>query len=71
MLSEEVLHSPLRQLDAQHLQPLPCQPEHVQALAAQRHKHPRARRHTQRRPVLLEVGVDPGLMKADLIAIPA
>ncbi|MOA42680.1 hypothetical protein D3C78_1647500 [compost metagenome] len=71
MLSEEVLHGPLRQLDAQHLQPLASQPEHIQALAAQGHQHPLPRCDAQCRPVLLKVGVDLGLMKADLIVLPA
>src|SRR5690606_23245134 len=51
---EELGDRDRRQLHAQHAMPLRGQPRHVQALAAQRHEHPAARRQPQQRPVLFE-----------------
>ncbi|MNG02389.1 hypothetical protein D3C84_854150 [compost metagenome] len=50
---------------------LPGQPGQVQALATQGHQHLATGRQAQRRPELLQVAVDPPLMKADLIVRPA
>ncbi len=71
LFAEKVLDGLLRQLDTQHLMPLAGQPAQVQALAAQRHQHPRTRRQLQLGPVALQIRINLGQMEADLILFPA
>jgi hypothetical protein len=47
------------------------QPNHVEALTAQRHEDARARTQLQARPVFLQRPVKLRLMKADLFVLPA
>ena len=51
--------------------PLFGQPQHIQALAAQRHKDPAARVQSQVRPVLHQVRINLAQMKTNLVIFPA
>lgn len=58
VLAEECLDRDGAQLDANHLMALLDQPEHVQALAAQRHEYPAAPGQLEAGPEAAEQGVD-------------
>ncbi len=71
LLGKKGLHGLLRQFHAQHPQPLGRQPGEVEALATERHQHPRLGLQRQVRPEALQTGIDLIQMKTDLVELPA
>jgi hypothetical protein len=67
---EKIAGGQRAEFDAQHGMPLPAQPSHVQALAAQRDEHLPARLG-QARPMLDQRRMDLVLVETDFVPFPA
>ena len=71
LLAEKLLDRERTQLGADDTVAAHRQPDHVEALAAERHVDASARCHIERRPAAFEERMRSGLMKSDLTGLPA
>jgi len=71
VLGEEGLDRARDHFDPYHRMALSAQPQHVLALAAQRHEHGIIRRNIHARPIAPQIRVDVVLMETDAPFVPA